>query len=71
MAKPRDADPFAHLQALDAWPYTVNPPDDLVARDDRQDWVWQLAVNDVQVRPANAAGKDLDPDFAWPRLTIG
>ena len=44
---------------------------DLVARHERQLGLGQLAVDDVQVGPADAAGLDGDEDLARGRLRVG
>jgi uncharacterized protein YheU (UPF0270 family) len=55
---------------VDAAADRFNAPDDLVARDDGQLGIGQLAVEHVQVRAANAAGGYVDANLALPRLPI-
>jgi hypothetical protein len=42
-----------------------------MARDDRHLWVRQLAIDDMQIRAADAAGGYLDANLALARLPIG
>jgi hypothetical protein len=58
-------------QPVDARPDRIDPADDLVPRDDWQLRVRQVAVDDVQVRPGDAAGSDLHPNLARTGLPIG
>ena len=66
MAEPGEADALARMQALDAGTDFVDPADDFVARDDGRQRVRQLAIDDVQIGAANAAGQDTHADFAGP-----
>jgi hypothetical protein len=59
VAKPRNPNALTHPQALDASPDLVDPSNDLMAWDDRQLRVRQLAIDDMQVRAAYAAGGHL------------
>src|SRR5262249_60916571 len=71
-AEPRDPDALAYGQSCDSRPHGGDAPDDLVAGHDRKLGVWQLAVDHMQIGPADPAGRDLDENFAgrwggrWP-----
>ena len=49
----------------------IDPTDDLVARNDGQLRIGQFAVDDMQVRAADAASRYLDPDLARSRMPVG
>src|SRR5262245_63216146 len=66
-AEPRDPDALAYGQSCDSRPHGGDAPDDLVAGHDRKLRVWQLAVDHVQIGPADTAGRDLDENFAGRR----
>ena len=59
------------LQPFDAGPDRIDPADDLMARDDRHLRVGQLAIDDMQIRAADAAGGHLHANLARPGLPIG
>jgi hypothetical protein len=65
MAEPWNSDTFADAQPLDASSDRFDPTNNLVAGNDRQHWVRQLAIDDMQVRAADAAGGDFHPNFTW------
>jgi hypothetical protein len=69
-AEPGNADPIALLEALRILSTTHDGADDLVPQDQRQLRLGQLAVHDVQVGAADAAGSDLDQDLARARLGV-
>ena len=71
VAEPRNADALAHAQPLDAGPDRIDPADDLVARDDRHLRVGQFAIDDMQIRAADAAGGHFHSNLARPGLPIG
>jgi hypothetical protein len=64
MTDPRNADAFIDPQRIDASPERVDPTNDLVTRDDRHPRVGQLAIDDMQVRTADAARGHSNPNFA-------
>ena len=70
VAEPGDADAFARRETRDIRADRVDPANDLVTGDDRQHGVWQLAVDDVQIGPAYAAGQHLHPDLARAGLPV-
>ena len=67
-AEPGDADGVALGETLAR---SDSAADDLVTRHERQPGVRQLAVDDVEVGAAHAAGRDGDEDLALRRLGIG
>jgi hypothetical protein len=71
VAEPRNADALTHAQPFDACPDHIDPADDLVARDDRHFRIGQFAIDDMQVRAADAAGGNLDSNLTRPGLPIG
>src|SRR6516165_8976897 len=66
-AEPRDPDALAYCESCHARPHGGDASDDLVAGYDRKLGVWQLAVDHVQIGPADTAGRDLDENFAGRR----
>jgi len=70
LAKPRHADAVAHREVFDSAAQRVDPADDLMTGDDRQQAV-DVAICDVQVGPAHAARRDLHAHLARPRLGQG
>ena len=55
-----DARPMASIRPTISWPGMIGTCG-----------CGQLAVDDVQVGTANAAGRHLDSNFTWPGLAIG
>ena len=70
-AQPRDPDPVAGREALRPLPRLDHLADDLVAEDQRQLRLGELAVDDVQVGAADAAGDHPDESLPGPGLGIG
>ena len=64
MPEPGDADPLAELEARTAGAELIDTPDNLMARDDWNVVLGQVAFNDVQVGSTDGAAGDLEPDFA-------
>ena len=62
-AEPGNADPVADAEALRALAQRRDPADDLVAGHDRQRAL-KVAVDDMEIGPADAAGGDLDQQLA-------
>jgi hypothetical protein len=71
VGEPGNPDPFADGEAFDAGAEPLDETDDLVAGNDRQPLVGQLAVDHVQIGAANAAGLDADQHFGAPRRGLG
>ena len=63
MAEPGNADAPSGPERRHAVAGPVDDADDLVTGHDRQTRIRQLAVDDVQVGPADAAGLDADQDL--------
>jgi hypothetical protein len=70
VAEPWNTDPFPHAQSRNPVADHINPTDNLVTRDDGHDRVRQLTIDDMKVGAADAAGNDLYPNLAGPRLPI-
>jgi hypothetical protein len=70
MPEPRDAHAFSHVHSLDASPDRVDPADNFMARNDGHRRVRQLAVDDVQIRAADAARGYLDAHLARSGLSL-
>jgi hypothetical protein len=70
VAQPRNTNALAYAKAHDASADRIDPANDLVAGDDRHAWVGQLTIDDMQIRPADAAGGYFDSKFARSRLAI-
>ena len=71
MAEPRNADALTDVQSLDARANRINATNDLVAWNDRHFRIGQLAIYDMQVCAADAAGRDLHTNLACSRLPVG
>ena len=71
VAEPRNADALTHAQPFDGRPDHIDTADDLVAGDDRHLRIGQLAIDNMQVCAADAAGGNLDSNLTRPRLPIG
>src|SRR5262249_44471665 len=67
---PADSDAVSHGESVDARPDGGDPPHDLVAGNDRQPR-GDLALDDVDVGPADPAGLDRDRDLARVRFGRG
>src|SRR5262245_16344262 len=67
-AEPRDAHAGADRGRAHAWPVRGDPPDDLMPGDHRQFRIRQLAVDQMKIGAADAAGRDVDPDLAGAGL---
>jgi hypothetical protein len=71
VAEPRNADALAELQSLDVRSDGVDAAHDLVAGNYWNPRGGQLAVNDMQVGTAHAAGRHIHPNLTLARLAIG
>jgi hypothetical protein len=69
-AKPRDTDAGSLREAISTTSAPNNPPDDLVARHQRQRRIGQLAVDQVQIGAADRTSLDAQQYFAWPRRRL-
>jgi hypothetical protein len=49
----------------------IDPPDDFMPRYDWEYPVWQLAIHNMEIGPADAARFHADPKFAWAGDRIG
>ncbi len=63
MPEPRHADAVAEAKSVTPGPSAATLADDLMTENERQLGMRQLAVEDVQVGAADAAGRDLDEDL--------
>jgi hypothetical protein len=61
--KPRNSNPHANAQAVNSTAYRVDVANDLVTRNDGKPGVWELTVNEMKVRPTNAASGYADTNF--------
>lgn len=68
--EPRDADP-APEERVRAAPGAHDRPDGLVPGNDRRTTDGQVALDDVEIGPADAARRDGDEDLARARDGIG
>ena len=67
VTEPGDSNPLAHGKPRDPVSEPVHDPDDLVAGYQRKRRAGKLAVDDVQVGPANGTGLDSDTELAETR----
>src|SRR5580658_6365453 len=70
MAEPGHADARAGRER-DPFARSLDPAYDLMPRNDRQLGVGQLAVDDMQIGAADAAGLDAQPNLPRPGRGIG
>jgi hypothetical protein len=68
IAQPWHADSFSLTECRDLRPDPGNSPNDLVSKDQGQLGISQLAIEDVQVGPADATGTHLDQHVVSPGL---
>jgi hypothetical protein len=71
VAQPRDADAVPKSELIDAWTHSGDTADDFVAGDDRQARLGQVAIDDMQVGAADAAGSDLHKHLSGPGSRVG
>lgn len=64
MAEPRNTNAIADAEMLDVRRNFLNAADNLVAENDRQPRFVEVAVDNVQVGPANTTSGNLDQDLA-------
>lgn len=70
MPEPGHADPHARSRRRHARADRLDAPDDLVSRHDGVDGLGQVAVDDVDVGPADRAGLDPDAQLARPGVRV-
>jgi hypothetical protein len=63
VAKPGDANPFAHLQVFNSGTDGIYPADNFMSGNHRQLRIGEFAVDDVQIRATNPAGENLYANF--------
>ena len=71
VAKPRYADPPARPKVRDAIAAALDDADDFVSGNERKLWLRQVAVDDMQIGPADGTGLDPHKDLARARKRIG
>jgi len=71
MPQPRNADAFADLEAVHSRTQCLHPADDFVTRNDGQFGFGQIAVDDVQIGAADAAGRYPDLHLSGSRQRLG
>src|SRR5262245_17707585 len=71
LAKPWHADTHPKRETLNAHSESVDRADDLVARNERQLWIDEVAIDDMEIGPAHGAGIHPQPHLAWARRGIG
>ena len=75
MAEPGNADTLVQSQPRDPLADRIDAADNLMAGDDRQNRTRQLAVDDMQIRSADAVGVHLYRSLAvrrgWERAYAG
>src|SRR4029453_18240726 len=69
-AQPRHADPLPLRETVRPCAPSDHPADDLVAEDQRELRLAELAIEDVQVRPADGAGRHVEEELALGRLGV-
>lgn len=71
MPEPGNADAHADLEAFDFGADGIDATDDLMAGDDRKPWIRQFTIDNMEIRPADAAGGHGDADLAAAGNWIG
>lgn len=59
-AEPRHANPVANRQSIDSLSSCHHGPNNFVPQHQRQLWIAEFAIDDMQVRSTDTAGTDLD-----------
>ena len=70
-SKPGNADPLSKFQTFDVRAERIDSPDDFMARNDRELRVRQLAIDNMEIGPADAACFHPDPKLARAGDGIG
>src|ERR687898_67773 len=65
VTKPGDADTLADAKTCHALTDSLDPPDDLVAGDDRQLGVGKITIHHMKVGTAHRTGLHRQADLAW------
>lgn len=66
--QPRHPNSLADPETLRVSPAFSDEAHNFMSRDERQFRIWQFAVQDVQVRPADTAGRDTNQDLIGRRF---
>jgi len=69
--EPWNADALADAEGIDAGAEFIDAADDFVAGNDGEFWVGEIAIDDMQVGAAYAAGGDFYADFAGAGAWVG
>src|SRR5581483_4654309 len=69
--EPGNAHTVAFAEARDARPHLLDPADNLVPGDDGKLRIRQLAIDDMEIGPAHAAGGHAYEHLARSRLALG
>jgi hypothetical protein len=67
--EPRNTDALTDVKIIDAFTEFFDLSDDFVSRNQRQLWIWQFTIDDVQIGAAHRARRHAHEDFAraWMR----
>jgi hypothetical protein len=65
--EPWDADAIANLKLRDTFANRFDASDNFMSENEREFWLRQFAIDDVQIRPANRAGGDADEKLVRAR----
>jgi hypothetical protein len=63
-AEPRDADAITDFESFHRASDLHHLPNDLVPQHERESWVGEIAVGDMQISSAHAAGRDCEEYLA-------
>jgi hypothetical protein len=70
MPQPGNADPVASFESLRLRPKPIDPPDDLMARNNGPTSPRQFPFNDVKIGSADSAYFDTDANLSCARVWI-
>jgi hypothetical protein len=68
--EPRHAYAFAEFKTVSSWSSSRNPANDLVTRDNRQDWKIEIPFDGVQIGMTDAAGEHIQAHLSRPRFRV-
>jgi hypothetical protein len=71
VTKPADADALAKPRLQAGIADFINNTDDLMSRDDRVFGIWQVGIDNMEVRTTDSAGFDTNPNLSRTRMRIG